>query len=193
VSEAPERALRLFVAVDPSPEVRARLRDALARVKRLAPSAKWVDPVLLHVTLSFLGHTEPDKVPSISAALAAVAARHAPVDLSFSGAGSFGGKRPRVLWIGIGGGVGALVRLQQEIAAALAELGFPAEERPYSAHLTLARAREARGDPALAACAAALSTESFGDTRVGEVLLYRSDLSPQGPTYTAIATHPLAG
>src|SRR5262249_15155359 len=127
----------------------------------------------------------------ISAAIASVALRHAPFELRFAGAGAFGGKRPRVLWAGVAGPVDALAAAQRDVVSALSPLGFPPEDRPYSAHLTLARARDPRGDPALAACAAALARDDFGPTRVEAIMLYRSELSPKGPTYTAVATLPL--
>lgn len=184
--------LRLFVAVDPAPEVRDRLRDAIARMRPSAPSAKWVDAGSLHVTLAFLGDVEEARVAEHSAAIAAVASRHAPIDLSFRGAGGFGGKKPRVLWVGVEGGVASLAEAQRDLSAALVPLGFTSENRPFTAHLTLARARDPRGDAGLAACAEALAGEDFGATRVTEILLYRSDLSSKGAKYTALSSAPLS-
>ena len=47
-----------------------------------------------------------------------------------------------VLWVGIGGEIDKLVRLQQNIDSALAPFGFAKEERPFVPHLTLARIRQ---------------------------------------------------
>ena len=189
------KAARLFLAVDPAPAVRDRLRAALGSRcggSRPRPGGSTSPPCTW--TLSFLGDTEPARVPEISAAIAPqVARRHAPFELGCSGAGAFGGKRPRVLWAGVTGAVEALAAAQHDLSAALAELGFPPDERPFTAHLTLARAREARGDPAFTACAAALAGEDFGATWVEALVLYRSDLSPKGPAYTPLASLPLQG
>jgi 2'-5' RNA ligase len=185
--------VRLFAAIDPAPAVRDRLRAALAPVRRLAPSAKWVDVASLHLTLAFLGDTEASRVPEIATAIGAVAVAHAAFELGCAGGGAFGGKRPRVLWAGVTGALDALHAVQADLAAALAPLGFAPEERPFAAHLTLARAREARGDPSLAACAAALAGRAFGVTRVEALVLYRSDLSPKGAVYTPLAALPLRG
>jgi 2'-5' RNA ligase len=183
--------LRLFVAVDPAPEVRDRLRDAIGRSRPRAPSAKWVDAASLHVTLAFLGDVEEARVAEHSAAIAAVASRHAPIDLSFRGAGAFGGRKPRVLWVGVEGAVEALAAAQRDLSTALVPLGYAPENRPFSAHLTLARARDPRGDAALAACAEALAGEDFGATRVASILLYRSELSSKGAKYTLLSEAPL--
>jgi 2'-5' RNA ligase len=190
----PARA-RLFVAVDPGPGAASRLAGALARVRPRAPSARWVDPASLHLTLAFLGDTDAERVPGLTAAIGAVAARHAPLEIRFAGAGTFGGRRPRVLWAGVEGAVAELAALQADLAAALAPLGYPPEERPFAAHLTLARARAhaTAGEPALVACAAALAGEDLGPTRVEAMVLYRSDLSPRGSVYTPLASLALGG
>ena len=185
------KPVRLFVAVDPTAEVRESLGAALARVRSCARFASWVDAASFHVTLSFLGGTDPARVPELTAALSAVASRHAPLELRFTGAGAFGGRRPRVLWAGIQGEVAALAALQRDVAAALAPLGFPPEERPFSAHITLARAREHRGEPGFDDCARALASEDFGTSRVETVVLYRSDPGQRGAVYTPVATFPL--
>jgi 2'-5' RNA ligase len=185
--------LRLFVAVDPSAPIRARLGEAIARLRPRAPSAKWVDAGGLHVTLAFLGDVEEDCVPAITSAIAEVARARAPITLRFTGGGAFGGKRPRVLWAAIGGEIAALAEAQGALAAALVPQGYTPESRPFTAHLTLARAREPRGDAMLAACAEALGGEDFGEARVEAMVLYRSDLSPKGAKYTAVATLPFGG
>jgi len=182
--------LRLFVAVDPAREVRERLRAALARARPLSPRARWVDPDALHMTLAFLGDVDEESVPGIAAALGGVASRHAPVDLRFAGAGTFGGKRPRVLWVGMTGGVAALGAVYRELGVALAPFGYAPDHADFTPHLTLARAREHGGDPALAACAEAFAAEDFGATRIEAMVLYRSELGPGGSKYTALATVP---
>ncbi|MFP2910467.1 2'-5' RNA ligase family protein, partial [Pyxidicoccus sp. 3LFB2] len=53
-------------------------------------------------------------------------------------------------------------------------LGFEPEHREYTAHLTLARAKDPRGDPALARCAQALEASDFGEGRVDRLVLFES-------------------
>lgn len=181
--------LRLFVAVDPAAEVRERIARELPRLRALAPRARWVDAAGLHVTLAFLGDVDEGAVPALADAIAAVAKRHAPMDLRFVGGGIFGSaRRGRVLWAGVDGALDALGAMHGDLGAALETLGFPREERALSVHLTLARARDPRGDPALAGCAEALAGVELGATRVEGVVLYRSELGGGGSRYTALAT-----
>lgn len=186
--------MRLFIAVELGAEVAGKAAAVLETGRKLAPRAKWVRAENLHLTLAFLGAVDDGLVPAIGAALAEVAARHGPVVLHVAGAGGFGSSRkPRVLWLGVTGEVEALGRVQADLEEALVPFGYQPEHREFRPHLTLARARDPRGDFDLAAAVAALAGEDLGDVSVGRLVLFRSDLSPRGPTYTEVASAPLAG
>ena len=185
--------LRLFVAVDPAPAVRVALRAAIARVRPLAPRARWVAPGVSHVTLAFLGDTAAETVPALVLALGAAARGLTPIDARFAGAGTFGGASPRVLWVGLTEGAAALGAVHRALCAALAPLGFTPERAALTPHLTLARAGGRGGEPALALCAEALAGEDFGVTHLDAMVLYESAQGPAGSTYTALATLPFGG
>ncbi|WP_373046429.1 RNA 2',3'-cyclic phosphodiesterase [Vulgatibacter sp.] len=184
--------MRLFVAVDPSQAVADGLARLIEQGRKLAPDAKWVRPENTHLTLAFLGNVEGELAPAIAGALRTVAPAHRPIELRARGVGSFGGqRRPRVLWVGLEGESEALASLQRDVEAALVPLGHRPEERAFHPHLTLARSREGRGDPALGACLEGLKEADLGAFTVGELVLYQSHLSPHGATYTALARLPL--
>jgi 2'-5' RNA ligase len=153
-----------------------------------------VPPENAHLTLAFLGSTEDAKVPELSKALEAVAARAGPFDLQLRGGGAFGSpKRPRVLWVGVEGDTAALHQLHGWTEAALQPLGYQPEHRDYRPHLTLARARDPRGDPTLARCAGALANRVLGAARIDRLILFRSQPGPGGSKYTPLAEPPLSG
>jgi 2'-5' RNA ligase len=185
--------VRLFAAVDPAPQVTARIeRLVTEELRPRAASARWVRPGLLHLTLVFLGEIEAGAVPAITSALTKVASAHGRFALRFRGGHSFGSpRRPRILSVGVEGDLEALAALQRAAVAELEPLGHPPETRPFSPHLTLARAREPRGDPALAACVAHLE-EDFGETTIASLVLYQSVLAREGARYTPLAVMPLA-
>src|SRR5262245_38624709 len=135
-------AMRLFVAIDPGPDVTRTIEQTLGTLGPKAPSAKWVKADNLHVTLAFLGERDPADAPAIGEALARAAAGHRPFELRFRGGGVFGRPaRPRVLWVGCEGDLQALQALYRDVVAALAPFGFTPDRPEFSAHLTLARAR----------------------------------------------------
>lgn len=182
--------MRLFVAIDPPDSVRAALARLIERGKALAPDARWVRPEAMHLTLAFLGNMPDEVVPRIEAALGEVAPRHRALDLAAGPVGSFGTKaKPRVLWVGLLGALEELAALRLDVEAALEPLGYEPEERPFRPHLTLARAREMRGDPALATARDALDPQAPAFS-AAELILYRSEPSAHGSAYTALARLP---
>jgi 2'-5' RNA ligase len=179
--------MRLFAAVDLPTAVKHQL-DAL---RAPVPGARWVGHEQMHLTLFFIGET--GRLPDIKAALDTV--RAAPFDLLLTGVGRFppgSRKPPRVLWAGIAPQP-ALLTLQAQVAAALTALGFPAEDRAYSPHLTLARLKAERPLPEADRFLAAHAAFRAGPVRVESFVLYASDLTPQGARYTPQAVYPLRG
>ena len=116
--------------------------DALRAVGADA-GLRWVRPEGIHLTLKFLGETDEEDLPGIIAALRDVARLHPPIEIEPGGLGSFGGRRGlRVVWVGLGGQIDALITLAAAIDAALAPQGFKREARAFNPHLTLARVRD---------------------------------------------------
>jgi RNA 2',3'-cyclic 3'-phosphodiesterase len=187
--------MRLFVAVDLSEEARQaiaaeqeRIATALAEAKT---RLKWVRSEHLHLTLVFLGEVEDARVPSVVDAIGRDV--DAPAfDVTFSGAGVFPPQRaPRALWIGIGAGASELAAMQNELARRVLGTGVELDDRPFSAHLTLARWRTSRSSDGRQALAAA-AQGAIARMRVAAATLYQSQLSSSGPAYTARARANLA-
>jgi RNA 2',3'-cyclic 3'-phosphodiesterase len=133
--------LRLFIAVSlPAPE-RARIRATAERLEATFPDARWTAEEALHVTVRFLGAVESDRLGDVTAALDAVARRHGGFAMTIGGPGAFpDARRPQILWLGVNDG-GALARVAASLDRSLRPLGFAAEGRPFTPHVTLARRR----------------------------------------------------
>jgi RNA 2',3'-cyclic 3'-phosphodiesterase len=186
--------MRLFVAVNPGPSVTAELERASLEIRTHSLNSKWVAAENCHITLVFLGQIDDEKLPDVARAVEGAAQKHAPLTLRFKGGGGFGGARkPRVLWVGVEGDVDALAAIQKDVEAALVPLGVKPEDRAWRPHITLARARNQGGDAGLSASAEAIRERDFGEARIQEIVVYKSDLSPKGPRYTAVARAALGG
>lgn len=99
---------------------------------------KWTHRLDYHITLQFLGETPDSRIKKLNDALMRVQAP--PVTLSLSGGGTFGPKTaPRVLWSAVDGEMESLNALHRVIVQATGPLGYVPEDRPYTAHITLAR------------------------------------------------------
>ena len=191
--------MRIFIGIDLDAEVRARIERFLEGVEGFAPDARWVRPESLHITLKFIGEQPPERVVAITERLRRV--ESSAFEIRIRGYGFFPtAKAPRVFWIGIDAGQ-QLAELAESIDIATAELGIPREDRPYSPHLTLARAgagrrlgsakgRKADGPNAIFAVLekrlAPIGELDFGTMTANEFILYQSQLSPAGSKYTKL-------
>ncbi|MGI9149466.1 MAG: RNA 2',3'-cyclic phosphodiesterase [Chloroflexota bacterium] len=182
--------MRLFFALELPTEVRA----ALGGLRQTASKEyRWVDPALLHVTLAFLGQQPPERLTLLEQVGSAAAADAQAGLLELGRAGSFGSRHePRVLWIGLDGDVPALLALQTRLATGLRRAGLALEERPFSAHITLARRRPgARSDVPPDWPPAHTPTKSA--FAMDHLTLVESRLSPRGATYFPLLEFPFGG
>jgi RNA 2',3'-cyclic 3'-phosphodiesterase len=178
--------MRLFVAFDLPREVRNALATLGQRLKPECRAARWVRPESMHVTLKFLGETDPQKVPDIRAALAPIRFAE-PVAMDFRVLGFFPNEfKPRVLWCGVQA-TPNLAELATVVEQALEPLGFERETRTFSPHLTLARLAPGDALENLARAADSLKSYDFGAARESEFHLFESGLKPSGAQYTKLA------
>jgi 2'-5' RNA ligase len=181
--------MRLFIAIEISTEVRAAFAALIREFRAIAPEAKWVRAENLHVTLKFLGVTDPSKLSAIRTSLAAVRSTQ-PVTLDFRGLGFFPNeKRPKVFWVGMQASSN-LKALVADVDEATHKLGFPLEDRPFTPHLTLARFNPPSLHPKLAAPARDNASRTFGSLTTREFHLIESRLKPAGAEYTTLQSLP---
>lgn len=134
------RRERLFVAIRLPVPVQQALYMDTRLVQNKLDFRKWTDQRDYHITLQFLGDTFVSDIGHLRKALRSAAAGFQAFELQLSGWGTFGlEEAPKVLWKGVSGEVEQLISLQKEIVKATSPLGYEAELRPYSPHITIAR------------------------------------------------------
>jgi 2'-5' RNA ligase len=185
---------RTFIAVPLPQPVLATAAALQALLRGQGLRFKWVRPEGMHLTLKFLGDVDPDRVPEIGQALLAAAGTMAPFTLNARGLGVFPGTRKaRVLWMGLEGQLDPLMALQAAVESELSRIGFAADERPFKAHLTLARIkapiRLSLPEPLLSK----VEKDESGPFTVERICLFRSELKPTGAVYTRLAEAELKG
>jgi len=161
------------------------LDDASDAVARLMPGVvdaaqgRAVPIANLHATLAFVGSVSRDATDRLARIGAEMP--HAAMDLMLDTLGSFRGAR--VAWVGPSQVPDALTRLHDALAIALRDGGFRVEDRPYHAHVTIARH-----------CRHVLAPRSMPALpwRVRRIVLYESVGAEGGPRYEPRAEWPLA-
>ena len=195
--------MRTFIAIDLSDEMKAgfgrverALRGHLRRAGVADGALRWSGVGKAHVTLRFLGETSADQVEQVKRGLADVLGEQAPFSLTLTGLGCFPScARPRVVWTGLAGDLAALAHLQARTEMLAQVVGFPAESRPFSPHITLARIGRQVSPPQLRQLGAALTAfrtappldlSDLGTVHVQQLTFMQSDLRPTGSVYTPL-------
>ncbi len=134
--------IRTFIAITLPMEVKAELEAVSSELAKQCPprSVRWVKASQMHLTLRFLGDTSVDKLPQLTTDLDRIASQYKAFSLKLKELGCFPNKkRPRVIWIGVGGELKAAQQLQAEIETAVGKHGWQTETRSFQPHLTIGR------------------------------------------------------
>ena len=182
---------RVFCAVELPAEVRARLEDHMRRLRKEVPdaAASWGRVENIHLTLKFFGNIEVKRIQEISEAAERAVKEFSTFRIDVGGVGVFPrSSRPQVLWIGVADPSGHLSALQERFENECAAEGFPKEDHAYKPHLTIARLRKPEGARDLAEAHLKMQFEQI-EIDLKEIVIFRSELSPNGSKYTALSKH----
>ena len=193
-NELSSERLRLFVAI----AIPERVRNEMAAVQReLKPLAlgdvRWTNAEQLHLTLKFLGNVPASSVEAVKQSLAEACAGVRAFHLRAEGIGFFPNERqPRVVWVGFEGDENAVTVLQTRVERLLAQFVEKPGTEKFLAHATLGRFQKYRRHKTenLLPRARALADHVFGEWRVENAGLFRSELSPEGARHSVVAVFP---
>lgn len=187
--------IRAFIALTLPADVKAELGRVSLELAGDVPrgAVRWVQPEQMHLTLRFLGDTPVERLPDIQKAMDAAAGQHALFELMLGRLGCFPNpKRPRVIWVGLGADGGRdsheILALRAALDAGLMPLGWPPEDKPFRAHLTLGRVKDESAARSIDWSAAVMPLI----VPVTAIYLIESVLRPDGPVYTVRHTSRLA-
>jgi RNA 2',3'-cyclic 3'-phosphodiesterase len=185
--------IRAFLAIEPSAEVLAAIARLQEKLKsEIRGAISWTRPQGNHLTLKFFGNIDRNAVENICAAVQKQAASTPSLLLKVERMGVFPDlRKPRVLWVGTAGDSEKLTLLQNSLEADFERLSFPRENRPFRAHLTLGRIKDTRAAAGIEAALKKHDDFTAGEFRAHELILFQSNLTPQGAVYTRLATIPL--
>jgi 2'-5' RNA ligase len=142
------RPLRVFFALVPDVATQASL-GVLARDVAMRAGGRAIVDANIHLTLAFVGDVGADRI-DVLRGVVDILPREAFL-LALDCVGAF--RHSDIAWIAPSHVPASLLELQSRLAAALAKNDFEIEQRPFHAHVTLARrctrnaAKAARAKP----------------------------------------------
>lgn len=173
--------MRLFIAI----ELPENVKRLLSKLRIEMPGARWLPLEQLHLTLSFLGEVDEETAKKLIRELSAIQAPG--FDLKLFSLGCFPNRRQtRVLWAGLEPEP-LLLNLASLVQKAAFSCNIPQEERPFSAHITLARLKS----PVAREVAVFLDQplrEKISPFSVKDFILFQSHLTSSGAVHSPLKT-----
>ncbi len=182
----PIQSKRIFIAVD----IPKGVGNLMPMIKSFVPTPlgeiRWLSGWSLHLTLSFLGDINDEKIPEITDALSQIKPG-GPIPVSIENTGLFPDeKNARVLWLGIKKGHQELSDLQKSVDKALLKYKSSGELDNFVPHITIGRVNHTVRPGALDFSMFLNVEYTPIKFTLDNFVLYESQLLPAGAKYTAI-------
>ena len=174
--------MRLFIGIEIPSELKEEIFKIQKDLKKL--NIKLVEKENFHICLKFLGEVNESLVQEIYSVLENITLSKNAFEVSLKGVGVFPNiSNPRVVWVGVESD--EILNLAEEIDFNLSKLGFEKEKRKFVPHLTLGRLRDKKGKQIIKEF-----LDKYKNLKmkfyVDKITLFKSKLSPKGPTYKKI-------
>lgn len=184
--------MRTFIALDFSEEVKLKMGSIQKKLRQNSTKGSWTYIDNFHITLKFLGTTNPQNLDDIKTIMGDIAKKNSPLKISLDNLGFFPGKDSiRVVWIDIKGDVEQLKGINYSVEKNLGSLGIKKESRQYMPHITLGRS--VVFDNTLYNVKDIFEKEKPYDFTINSISLMSSENIDNKRIYTPIATFKLAG
>ncbi len=175
---------RLFIGIKVSPKVKSVVSLLRTTVKSESGDIRWIYGNNLHLTLSFLGDVAEDKISELIKEIEQVI-DYSAFKMSIEGTGIFPNEKSlRILWFGIKKGREEIINLQQIIDKSVVDYKQSRRLDNFRPHITIARVKRN-------AKLWKINVKNFLNSlyapiefNVNSVVLYESELRPEGAHYT---------
>ncbi len=185
-----DKNIRAFLAIVPPEDILQALSRLQEKLKNeINGRMSWTKPQGQHLTLKFFGDISMEDVTNISSVVQNRTALASSLNLKIENIGVFpDARRPRLLWCGVAGDLEKLSILQKQLDSDFASIGFPCNDRPFRAHLTLGRIKDQSSMTGLSETLNKHGDFAGGSFGCNELILFQSKLTPQGAVYTKLAS-----
>jgi 2'-5' RNA ligase len=142
--------MRLFIAINFSDEIKSRLASMQKQIAAQCLKGNFSGRENLHLTLVFMGETQPELIPAIKSAMEATQS-FAAFNLEFGETGFFSHSGKELWWVGPAKlakdspEFRNLAKMREKITFGLDERGINFDSRPFNPHITLGREIKRKG------------------------------------------------
>ena len=179
--------IRTFIAIELNEEIHGELSSLQSDLKKSEADVKWVAPESIHLTLKFLGNIDEEKIKKTQNILSDIVKNFKPFFLSLKDIGAFPKLNyPRVIWVGVDEGKPKVSKLAKELEDRLEKIGISKEEKEFHPHITLGRVKSPKNRENLKNIIETTKFEPKSKIDVNRLILFKSQLTPQGPIYTPL-------
>lgn len=181
---------RLFIAIQLEQRLCQGVKQSVGRLKKRQPSIRWTKQHNLHLTLAFLGELAEKQLAGLLVVMQQVAMTSRPFYLQLGSLGFFPNwQHPQIIWVEVKTEQAELNMLANRLRQHLERAHYPIDRKPFIPHITLGRIK-AEGGPQLAFDLDQSWSLPAGSQQVDRMSLIQSQLTSQGPIYTAIEQVP---
>lgn len=186
--------IRSFLAFELPPDIRSVVSRVSKEVRASRMDVKWVNVENIHLTIVFLGSVEEEIIHRMAGHIEKTCREYSSFDVRLEGMGLFPDiRRPRVIWLGLGGSIDRMSRFRDDIQEGLEPFGIKKEDRAFKPHITLGRFRNPGNHPGLREITDGYRNISSPVCHVDELVLFKSELRPSGAGYTRLNSWALTG
>ncbi len=175
--------IRAFVCLDIAEKIKDNIERVASQID--AYEARAIPREQLHITLFFFERIDEKQVDEIKDSFYKIVA--SPFDVQIKGIGVFNPKKPNVIFATLKDDNGVKA-LYDKLLPSMKVIGFKNQEREFSPHITIARARETSKETVdkIALFVASNSDADLGSFKCEEIVLKQSTLTRQGPVYKTL-------
>lgn len=179
--------VRAFIAIELPEEIKDNIESLVEKLRY--GGARFVDRDKMHITLQFFGNIDEKKIGIVSGCMDSIAIGR--FNISVKGLGTFGGRKPNVLFAKIAEGEGDIENIYNTIGSCIKSAGMRTDERKYTPHVTIARLNNEANILNINSLMKQYSDIDFGRFECSSIILIRSTPTESGYVHSKLHSRSL--
>ena len=131
--------MRIFIGIPFSEEVRKNLIDIQSAFSLVSGKSNNTNEENLHLTLLFIGELDLDQIENLHKSLSHLLKDMSCIKTKFTHIDFFDKGNKKIVWVGVNDEKHLIHKLASQIRHVVDSLNINVDQRPFKAHITLAR------------------------------------------------------